>query len=175
MANFILDPLHSDISFKIKHLMISTVNGTFKEFDVKMESNNEDFTDSKIVFEANVSSISTNITDRDNHLKSKDFFDIENYPKISFYSTNIIKNQDNYTIIGMLKIRDIEKEVSLTGLYNGNDVDAYNQTKYGFELEGKINRDDFNLTFNIAGGKGSALIGNEVRLFISIQMMKLND
>jgi polyisoprenoid-binding protein YceI len=152
--------------------MISTVNGNFNEFDATMESETDDFIDAKIKFETNVSSISTNITDRDAHLRSKDFFDVEAYPKITFESTKIEKNEKNYTVIGNLTIKGISKEVTLTGEYNGNDVDAYGQTKYGFELEGTINRLDWGLTFNMAGGKGSALIGNEVKLIISVQMSK---
>jgi polyisoprenoid-binding protein YceI len=172
MKKYNLDPLHSDVSFRIKHLMISNVNGFFGEFSANMESENEDFSDAKINFEAKVNSISTNITDRDNHLKSPDFFDVENFPTLTFESTKTTKNGDVYEIVGNMSIKGIIREVTLKGTYNGNDVDAYGQTKYGFELSGNINRKDWGLTFNLEGGKGSLLIGDEVRLLANIQMVE---
>jgi polyisoprenoid-binding protein YceI len=175
MKKFIIDPLHSEIGFKIKHLMISTVTGNFGKFNATMESASEDFTDAKINFTADVDTISTNISDRDSHLKSPDFFDVENFPNISFESTNIVKSGDEYEVSGNLTIKDVALPIKLKGAYNGNDVDAYGQTKYGFELEGKINRKDWGLSFNLEGGKGSLLIGDEVRLIISIQMTEIQN
>jgi polyisoprenoid-binding protein YceI len=173
MKKYVIDPLHSDIAFKVKHLMISTVNGCFQKFNAEMESSTEDFSDANIWFECDVDSIYTNISDRDSHLKSADFFDVENHPKMNFVSTSIGKNDDGtYVVGGDLTIKGVSVHVELKGKYNGNDVDAYGQTKYGFELEGAIRRDDFGLSFNVAGGKGSALIGNEVKLNISIQMLE---
>lgn len=173
MSKFKVDPLHSDIEFKVKHLMISTVNGRFTKFDVTMESELEDFTDANIEFIADVDSISTNISDRDNHLKSDDFFSAEKYPKITFKSTKVSKLEDgSYTIDGLLTIRDTELPITLKGDYNGSDVDAYNQTKYGFELEGMIKRSDYGLSFNVLGTEGGILVSDEVKLVINIQMMK---
>lgn len=172
MKNFIIDPLHSEIGFKIKHLMISTVTGGFQKFDATMESATEDFSDAKINFSAEVSTITTNIADRDNHLKSPDFFDAEKYPKILFESTKVEKLESGYTVSGNLTIKGVSLPVTLKGEYNGSDVDAYGQTKYGFELAGKLNRKDWGLTFNLEGGRGSLLIGDEVSLIISIQMME---
>jgi len=175
MKNFIIDPLHSDISFKIKHLMISTVTGNFGKFNATMESDLDDFTDAKINFDADVNTLSTNISDRDYHLKSPDFFDTEKYPQIKFESSKIEKSGENYVVAGDLTIKNVSLPITLKGTYNGNDVDAYGQTKYGFELEGKINRKDWGLTFNIEGGKGSLLIGDEVILLISIQMTQVQN
>ena len=175
MKKFIIDPLHSEIGFKIKHLMISTVTGNFGSFNASMESELEDFTDAKINFTADVNSLSTNISDRDNHLKSPDFFDTENYPNIIFESTKIEKLGEDYIVSGDLTIKNATLPITLKGAYNGNDVDAYGQTKYGFELEGKISRKDWGLTFNLEGGKGSLLIGDEVRLIISIQMTEIKN
>jgi polyisoprenoid-binding protein YceI len=172
MKKFVLDPLHSDVSFKIKHLMISNVTGQFSNFDATMESESEDFSDAKMWFQADVASINTNITDRDNHLRSADFFDVENHPHMTFTSTSVEKNGDSYIISGDLTIRGVAKPIQLNGRYNGSDVDAYGQTKYGFELEGVLNRKDWGLTFNLEGGKGSLIIGDEVRLNIGIQMME---
>jgi polyisoprenoid-binding protein YceI len=175
MKNFIIDPLHSEIGFKIKHLMISTVTGGFQKFDATMESATDDFTDAKIKFSADVSTITTNITDRDNHLKSPDFFDAEKYPNIIFESTKVEKLDEGYSVSGNLTIKEVSLPVTLKGEYNGSDVDAYGQTKYGFELAGKISRKDWGLNFNLAGGKGSLLIGDDVLLIISIQMMEMQN
>lgn len=172
MKNYKIDPLHSDVAFRIKHLMISNVNGFFGEFDATMESNTDDFSDAKIWFQANVNTISTNITDRDNHLKGPDFFDVDNFPHLTFESSEIEKKDNEYVITGDLAIKGVSREVTLAGNYNGNDVDAYGQTKYGFELNGAINRKDWGLTFNLEGGKGSLLIGDEVKLMVNIQMME---
>lgn len=175
MSTFKIDPLHSDIEFKVKHLMISTVNGRFNKFDATMVSELEDFTDAVLTFEADVDSISTNITDRDNHLKSDDFFSAEKHPKITFKSTEI-NNIDggDYVLEGLLTIRDVESPITLKGTYNGNDVDAYGQTKYGFELEGVIKRSEYGLSFNAVGEKGGILVSDEVKLIVSIQMMKVD-
>lgn len=175
MSTFKIDPLHSDIEFKVKHLMISTVNGRFNKFDATMVSELEDFTDAVLTFEADVDSISTNIADRDNHLKSDDFFSAEKYPKITFKSTEInnIEGGD-YVVEGLLTIRDVELPITLKGTYNGNDVDAYGQTKYGFELEGVIKRSEYGLSFNAVGEKGGILVSDEVKLIVSIQMMKVD-
>jgi len=172
MGKFIIDKLHSEIEFKVKHLMISTVTGRFTDFDAEIISENDDFTDAQISFEANVDSITTSITDRDNHLKSADFFDVENYPKISFKSTEIVKYNDDYHIIGLITIHGVEKEVTLMGGYNGNDVDFYGNTKYGFELRGTIKRSEFGLTFNAVTDKGGLLVSDDVILNVSVQFTK---
>lgn len=174
MAHYKIDPLHSFIEFKIKHLMISTVNGSFQSFDAELHSEGDDFTDAKVSFEADVASISTNIVDRDNHLKSPDFFDAENFPKLSFNSTKVEKiSESDYKIYGDLEIKGISKPITLDVEYNGQDEDAYGQTKAGFDMIGKINRKDWGLDFNMSGGKGSFIVGDEVRLSITIQMIKL--
>ena len=172
MAKFIIDKLHSEIEFKVKHLMISTVTGRFTDFDAEIISDTEDFTDAQITFEANVDSITTSITDRDNHLKSADFFDVENYPKISFKSKEIVKYNNDYHVIGLITIHGVEKEVLLMGDYNGNDVDFYGNTKYGFELRGTIKRSEFGLTFNAVTDKGGLLVSDDVILNVSVQFTK---
>jgi len=171
MKNYTIDNLHSEIGFKIKHLMISTVNGSFTKFNAEMSSPNDDnFEDSVITFEADVDSVNTNITDRDNHLKSADFFDAETHPKLTFESTSVKQEGSKYEICGNLTIKGISAPIRLIGTYNGNDVDAYGQTKHGFDIEGSISRGDYGLSFNITGGKGSLIIGDEVKLNITIQM-----
>ena len=172
MTKYKIDPLHSDIAFKVKHMMISTVNGCFQKFDATMESETEDFTDAKITFECDVDSVYTNIADRDAHLKSPDFFAAEEFPKITYESTSIEKDGDDYIVSGDLTIRGITKPIVLDGSYNGNDVDMYGNTKHGFELSGKVNRADYGLTFNALSGKGNAMVGDEIKLLISIQMLE---
>ena len=172
MAKYKIDPLHSDIAFKVKHMMISTVNGCFQKFDATMESETEDFTDAKITFECDVDSVYTNIADRDAHLKSPDFFAADEFPKITYVSTSIEKDGDDYIVNGDLTIRGITRPISLEGSYNGNDVDMYGNTKHGFELSGKVNRADYGLTFNVLSGKGNAMVGDEIKLLISIQMLE---
>ena len=173
MSIYKIDPLHSDIEFKVKHLMISTVNGRFNKFDATMESEQEDFTDAKISFEADVDSITTNISDRDNHLKSDDFFACDKFPKMYFKSTSVDKSGDDYSIKGLFKLKGVEKEIELKASYNGSDIDLYGQTKYGFEMSGIIKRSEFGLSFNAVGGNGGVLVSDDVKLMISIQMMKV--
>lgn len=169
---YVIDPLHSDIEFKIKHLMISNVRGRFTSFRASMESSERDFSDASIECEIDVQSIYTGITDRDNHLRSPDFFDIEQYPHIRFKSTGLEKKGEEYVIFGDFTIRDVTKPITLRGTYNGNDEDAYGQTKYGFELIGKIKRSDWALDFNMLGGRNTLMIGDDVILDISIQMVE---
>lgn len=169
---YTIDPLHSDIEFKIKHLMISTVKGRFTSFRAGLESEKADFSDASFWCEIDVESIYTAISDRDEHLRSPDFFDVKSHPKITFKSTSVLLENGEHRITGDLEIRGVTKQVVLKGTYNGSDVDAYGQEKFGFDLEGKIKRSEWELDFNVAGGRNTLLIGDEVRLDMSIQMMR---
>lgn len=174
MSTYKIDPLHSEIEFKIKHLMISTVNGRFGVFDASMESSKADFTDAKITFECDVDSISTGVADRDAHLRTPDFFDTATWPKIKFASTAIKhKGGQNYDLTGDFTIRDVTRPITLGCVFGGSDVDAYGQTKYGFDLSGVVKRSEFGLTFQAYGGAGSAMVGDEVKLLMSVQMTKV--
>lgn len=172
MAKFIIDPMHSDIEFKIKHLMISTVRGRFNNYEAWMISEKEDFSDAKIECQVDVASIYTSIKDRDDHLRSPDFFDVEKWPYMIFKSSKVESDGDKYLVHGDLTIQSTTRPVVLEGSFNGSDVDHYGQTKYGFELSGVIRRSDWFLDFNIPGGQNTLLIGNDVKLEISIQMIK---
>jgi polyisoprenoid-binding protein YceI len=173
MPKYKIDPLHSEIEFKIKHLMISTVNGRFGTFDAEMESDRADFTDAKITFECDVDSINTGVADRDAHLRTADFFDVARWPKIKFASTGIKhKGGQSYELTGDFTIRDVTKPVTLGCVFGGSDVDAYGQTKFGFDLTGSVRRADFGLVFQAYGGAGSAMVGDEVKLLMSVQMVK---
>lgn len=173
MATWKIDPAHSEIEFKVKHLMITTVTGHFADYTATLEGEKEDFSDAKISFEADVNSISTKNTQRDEHLKSPDFFDAASHPKITFESTGIKKKDDeNYTLNGNLTIRGVSKPVELNVEYGGTQVDPWGQTKAGFELTGKINRKDFGLTWSATTEAGGLVLSDDVRLALAVQMIK---
>lgn len=174
MAQWIVDPLHTDVQFKVKHLMINTVTGEFGSFDVKMESENENFSDAKITFIADINSISTKNEMRDNHLKSDDFFNAEKFPQMTFVSTSFTPNGGaEYTLTGDLTIRDITKPVTLKVEFGGSMVDFYGNTKAGFEIDGKINRKEFGLMWNGVTEAGGIVVSDDVRLHLNVQMQKL--
>src|SRR5580765_3555921 len=146
MATYKIDPAHSEVTFKVRHLMISNVTGYFSKFGGTMSCAKEDFTDANVSFEADVNSVTTNQEQRDAHLLSDDFFNAEKFPKVSFKSTGIEKSSDDeYVIHGDLTIRDITKNIALQVTYNGQTTDPYGQQKLGFELHGKISRKEFGL------------------------------
>ena len=167
-TNWKVDPTHSEIEFKVKHMMISTVTGSFGEFDATIESADDSFKNADFSFSAQIDSINTKNNDRDTHLKSDDFFNGEKHPTLSFKS----KSFDGDTMIGDLTIRDVTKEVSLNVDFNGIVVDGYGQTKAGFEAEGSINRKDFNLNWNSITEAGSIVVSDKVRLIANLQFIK---
>ena len=138
MAKWTVDPTHSEVHFKIKHLVISTVTGSFKKFEGGLESSQDDFSDAKINFTIDAASIDTNNEQRDGHLKSGDFFDAEKYPEIKFVSNSITKKTgDEFLLKGDVTIRDVTKPVELNVEYGGQTQDLYGQTKAGFDATGK--------------------------------------
>ncbi len=174
VTKWTIDKAHSEIQFKVKHLVIATVTGQFNEFDASLETTGEDLTGAKAYFTAKVASISTNNTDRDNHLKSKDFFDAANHPEIRFVSSRFEKTGgDSYTMTGNLTIRGTTKEVALSIETGGNIVDPWGSTRAGFEITGKINRFDYGLHWNVATEAGGLVVGPEVRLSMNIEMVKI--
>lgn len=172
MAKWTVDAMHSNVEFKVKHLMINTVTGSFKTFDINVEGQNEDFTDANITFTADVASITTGIEDRDNHLRSDDFFNAEKFPKMTFTSTSMEKTgDDTYKLTGDLTIRDITKTVTLDAEFGGTMVDPYGNTKAGFELSGKLNRKEFGLKWDAITEAGGVVVSDQVRLHLNIQLM----
>lgn len=175
MAIWKIDKSHSEIKFKVKHLVISTVTGQFKEFDATVESEKSDFSDAKISFWADVNSIDTRNEQRDSHLKSADFFDAENHPKITFESKSINKNSDNeYEVFGDLTIRGVTKEVKLYVTYNGTVKGFGGGEVAGFEINGMLNRFDFGLKWNALTEAGGIVVGDEVKIEISCELTKAN-
>jgi polyisoprenoid-binding protein YceI len=173
MSTWKIDHAHSHIQFKVKHLVVTTLGGHFNTFDATMECHNDDFTDAKISFEANVNSISTGNEQRDGHLKSDDFFNAAAYPKLTFVSTHIKKNDpEDYKLTGNLTIRDKTLPVTLEVVYGGTTLNAYGKTIAGFELNGKINRKDFGLKWSSTTEAGNVVVSDEVRLVIGVEMVK---
>jgi polyisoprenoid-binding protein YceI len=167
-TNWTIDNSHSEIAFKVKHMMISTVTGHFEDFQATVKSDGENFDNSTIAFSAKTDSINTKNKDRDAHLKSDDFFNSAQFPDMVFVSKSFVGNQ----LIGDLTIRDITKEITLDAELNGIAVDPYGQTKAGFEISGEINRKDFNLTWSAITEAGSIVVSDKVKLVIDAQFVK---
>ncbi|MBO3099485.1 YceI family protein [Gelidibacter pelagius] len=167
-AKWNVDASHSEVGFKVKHMMISTVKGAFEKFDASVETESDDFKNAKFSFTAKVDSINTKNEDRDTHLKSEDFFNADEYPEVTFKSTAF----DGNKIVGDLTIKDVTKEVTLNTDFNGVAVDPYGQTKAGFEISGKINRKDFGLTWNAVTEAGSIVVSDTIQFEINLQFIK---
>ena len=168
-----LDPMHSEIGFKIKHLMITNVTGTFNKFEVTAETNGDDFSTAKVNTKLEVESINTNNAQRDEHLRTADFFDAGKFPFITFKSTKLVKNDDGaYDLHGNLTIRDVVKPVKLALEYTGISKDPWGNTKAGFALTGKINRNEFGITFNAALETGGVMLADELKIFGELQLVK---
>ncbi|AYQ35294.1 MULTISPECIES: YceI family protein [Runella] len=172
-STWVIDPTHSEVQFKVKHLVISTVTGSFKSFEGSVQTEGDSFDGASIQFTADVNSIDTNMEQRDGHLKSADFFDAENFPTLSFASTSFVqKGDDEFTLTGDLTLRGVTKSISLAVNYGGQMVDFYGNTKAGFELTGKINRKDFGLNWGAVTEAGGVVVSDEVKLHFNIQVAK---
>ena len=168
-----IDTTHSEITFKVKHLVISTVTGKFTDFDASLETDSEEFEDANIRFEATINSIETGNEDRDNHLKSDDFFNAAEHPKMIFESTQFKKTgEDDYRLLGNLTIRGNSQPVELKAEYGGTVQDPYGNTKAGFEVTGKINRKEFGLTWSAVTEAGNVVVSDEVKLIMNVQFVK---
>jgi polyisoprenoid-binding protein YceI len=173
MTTYKIDQDHSDIMFKVKHLMISTVSGLFKKFDATFDIDEKDLTNATASFEADISSIDTKNEQRDAHLKSDDFFNAENYPKMIFKSTRIEKiGDDEYKLVGDLTIRDVTKPVELNVQYNGEIVDPWGNERLGFEITGKVNRREFGLRWSAVTEAGGVVVADDVKLQLNVEMVK---
>jgi polyisoprenoid-binding protein YceI len=169
-----VDPMHSEVQFKVKHLMITTVTGYFKTFNVEVETENDDFsTASKILFTADVNSINTNNEQRDTHLKSGDFFDADTHGQITFVGNRYEKRgEDEAQLHGDLTIRGITKPVTVNVEFGGIVIDPYGQTKAGFTINGKISRKGFGLVWNAVTEAGSVVVADDIKLLAEIQLVK---
>lgn len=173
MATWKIDTAHSEIKFKVKHLVVSTVTGQFNVFNGTVESDKSDFSDAKISFEADVNSVDTKNEQRDGHLKSPDFFDAANYPKLTFVSKSVKKKSDDeYQVVGDMTIRGTTKEITLNVTYNGTVKGFGGVDVAGFEITGKLNRFDFGLQWNALTEVGGIVVADEVKLDISAELQK---
>jgi len=173
VTKWAIDPTHSEITFKVKHLVISTVTGKFKDFSGYLETENGDFEGSSVYFEADINSIDTNNDDRDAHLKSDDFFNAEEHPKMTFESRSFKKfGENDYKLIGDLTIRGNTNTVELDVTHGGTVEDPYGQTKAGFEVSGEINRKEFGLSWSAVTEAGNLVVSENVKLNISVQFTK---
>ncbi len=168
-----IDPTHSEIQFKIKHLMISTVTGQFNRFEGNIEMEAEDLTTAKAYFTADVNSISTNNEQRDAHLKNNDFFDVENYPQLIFETETVEKtDEENYKVHGILTMRGISKNIVMDAEFGGITKDPWGNTRIGFSLTGKINRKDFGVSFGLFTETGGIALSDEVKLLANAQFVQ---
>ena len=173
LTKWSIDPMHSEVQFKVKHLVISTVSGFFKSFEGTVETDGEDFDGANIDFSIDINSIDTNQSQRDEHLKSPEFFDAATYPHIKFQSTSFKKiDDDEYALKGDLTIKGVTKPVSLDVEFGGSTADFYGNTKAGFEITGKINRKEFGLTWDGVTEAGSVVVGEDIKLTINAQLTK---
>src|SRR5690606_14191041 len=171
MKKWTIDQTHSEDGFKVKHMMFTNVKGLFNDYSADIDFN-DDLKEANLQFEAKINSIFTNNADRDNHLKSADFFDAEQFPTLNFKSTNIQGNGSEYEITGDLTIKGITKLVTLNAEFSGLMTDPWGNTKVGLNLDGKINRKDFGLTYNAALETGGVLVGEDVKLNAEIQLVE---
>jgi polyisoprenoid-binding protein YceI len=172
-TKWFIDAAHSEIHFKVKHLVISNVTGSFSKFEGIMYTLKDDFTDAEIEFSIDANSIDTNQPDRDTHLKSPDFFDAAKYPVITFKSKNIRKKSGSeYTLKGDLTMHGVKKEIELNVEHGGVIKDPWGITKAGFEITGTINRKDFGFTWNTVTETGGLVVAEEVKILINVELAR---
>jgi polyisoprenoid-binding protein YceI len=169
-----VDPMHSEFQFKVKHLMITTVTGYFKSFNLEVETETEDFHTAKnIVFTADIDSIDTNNGQRDAHLKSADFFHAEQHAQLRFEGKKYETSGDGTKLYGDLTIKGVTKPITLKVEFGGIVLDPYGQTKAGFSIDGKISRKEFGLTWSALTEAGSVVVGDEIKIHAEVQLVKL--
>lgn len=170
---WVADKAHSKIGFAVTHLLISEVEGYFKDFEVKVTTDQNDFENAKIEFTAKTASIFTDNERRDEHLRSDDFFNSEKFPEMKFVSKSFEKTgKNNFRLVGDLTIRDVTKQITLDVVYNGTVKDPWGNTKAGFNVTGQLNRFDFGLKWNALTELGGAVVDKIVKLRIHIELNK---
>lgn len=171
MAKWAVDQSHSTIGFEVKHMMVSKVKGSFESYTADVVAEDlTDLTTASIAFKIDVASIHTRNEDRDNHLKSADFFDAENQPSIDFTSSSITKDGDDYKVTGDLTIKGVTKPVTFDVEFGGKGTNPWGVEVYGFEAEAKINREDFGLTWNAALETGGVLVGKDIKIKVELEV-----
>lgn len=176
-SKWIIDPTHSEISFKVKHLMITNVKGVFRQFEAIIYTTDDDFMTAEIDVVIDPASIDTGNTDRDNHLKSSDFFDVDNYPQIRFVA-NTYENVDDdgsYEMWGDLTVKGVTNRIKLDVEFGGVQKDPWGNEKAGFTLNGKINRKDWGLNWNATLEAGGVLVSEDVRISCDVQLVRTGE
>ena len=172
-TKWVIDPTHSEIGFKVKHMMFTNISGKFTKFDASIETDDTDFENAKVEFTGAVDSISTGNTDRDAHLVSADFFDAAQFPEIKFIVTSFTKiKEGQFDLTGDLTMHGVTKSVKIPTQYSGLMKDPWGNAKIAFSLDGKINRKDWGLNWNSALEAGGVLVSDEVHLTIEMQFIK---
>jgi polyisoprenoid-binding protein YceI len=173
-TKWVLDPTHSEVEFKVKHLMISTVTGTFSSFAADVTTEGEDFTTAKATFTIDVTSINTKNEQRDGHIKSADFFDVANHPQIKFVTTKIenVDNDGSYNINGDLTLHGITKNIKLEVEFGGVIKDPWGNTRAGLTVSGKINRKEFGLVWHMTTDAGGVVLGDDVKIHAALELVK---
>ncbi|MBT2717603.1 YceI family protein [Bacillus sp. ISL-57] len=172
-TKWIVDPTHSAIEFSVKHMMIAKVKGSFNKFEASILANPSDLTTAEIDFTVDVASIDTRNADRDNHLRSADFFDVEKNPTLTFKSTKIVKtDEDEYDVTGNVTLNGVTQEETFSITFEGQGKDPWGNEKAGFSGKGKVKRSDYGLTYNAALETGGVLIGDQITLTIEIEAAK---
>ncbi len=173
-TTWVIDPLHSDVQFKVKHLVISNVTGRFNKFDGSIVADGNDFKDAKVSLTIDVKSIDTNQAQRDAHLHSSDFFSADLYPTITFESKSFKKlTESDYKMIGDLTMKGVTKSVELNVEYNGSEDNGHGVLKHGFEVTGIVNRKEFGITWNKLTETGGLGLGEDIKLIANIQIAAL--
>lgn len=169
-----LDPTHSEIQFKVRHLMITNVTGQFKKFAVDVQTQDEDFMTAKATFTAEIDSVDTGNEQRDGHLKSPDFFDTARYPQLKFVATKYenVDEDGSYELYGNLTIRDITKPLKLDVEFGGVIKDPWGNTRAGFTISGKINRKDYGLAWHVVTDTGGLVASDDVRIHCNVELIK---
>lgn len=176
MTTFVTDPAHSEVGFQVKHMMVSKVKGHFEDFHFEVKTNNlETFEDAEVHAEIDVNSISTKNEDRDAHLKSEDFFNVEKNPKITFKSSDVTKPGDTVSVTGETTMNGITKEMTIDLQYNGKGTNPWGQEVHGFETEFTINREAFGLTWNQQLETGGVLVSKDVKAQLELQFSEKSE
>ncbi|MCH7322965.1 YceI family protein [Solibacillus sp. MA9] len=171
MTNWTIDQSHSTVGFEVKHMMVSKVKGQFDSYTANLDvANPADLSDATINFTLDVASINTKSSDRDNHLKSADFFDADAFPSMTFTSTNVEKDGDDFKVTGDLTIKDVTKPVTFDVEFGGKGTNPWGVEVYGFEASAKINREDFGLTWNQALETGGVLVGKDIKINVELEV-----
>lgn len=176
-TKWVIDPIHSEIAFKVKHLMITNVKGVFKEFEASIYTTGDDFMSAEVDFWMDPASVDTGSADRDTHLKAADFFDVENHKEITFTANTYeaVDNDGSYELYGDLTIKGITKRIKLDVEFGGVVKDPWGNEKAGFSINGKINRKDWGLNWNATLEAGGLLVSEEVTISCEIQLLKSNE